>query len=135
MKFDANTNEEKVGFVPYALPKSMRAEISGLEHLAAFINFESLTRNRMFGIGLGAVSVYRKGQVLCSKFISQIPSTRLYISLIEPMPYKNLMVIYPKETPNFIAPPPPSLHQSPRHGYYARSPHKCHWAMHLQKSR
>jgi putative ABC transport system permease protein len=41
MKFSATTNEEKVGFVPYALPKSMRAEISGLAHLSAFINFET----------------------------------------------------------------------------------------------
>jgi putative ABC transport system permease protein len=41
MKFDANSNEEKIGFVPYALPKSMREEIAGLEHLAAFINFET----------------------------------------------------------------------------------------------
>ena len=41
MKFNAQTNEEKIGFVPYALPMSMRAEISGLAHLAAFINFET----------------------------------------------------------------------------------------------
>jgi putative ABC transport system permease protein len=40
MKFNANAEEEPIGFVPYAMPQVVRAEITGLATVAAFHNFE-----------------------------------------------------------------------------------------------
>ena len=44
MQFGAEGAENSVGFVPYALPQALRAEVSGLENVAAFHNFESAVK-------------------------------------------------------------------------------------------
>ena len=44
MKFGPEREQNTVGFVPYALPKALRAEVSGLEQVAAFHNFESAVK-------------------------------------------------------------------------------------------